>query len=211
MSYKAVKRGLDILLSLILIIILSPLLLVISLLISIGDGHSVFVKEPKRIGFKGKEFTMYKFRTMVPNAHQIIRKGPQYEKWIKNEGKLKIAEDERITPIGKILRKTDLDELPQLFNVLKNEMSLVGPRPMYLEEEERYLSKYPYGKKYVKRILRVKPGITGLWQVSGRNSIKFKDRMIMEAKYASHINIVTDIKILIKTPFVVLTRKGVYE
>lgn len=211
MSYKRIKRILDIVLSLTLIIILSPFLLLISLLIWISDRHEVFVKEPLRLGVKGKEFKMYKFRSMIPDAHKIIESSPAYSDWLKNDGKLKICEDPRITPIGKFLRKTDIDELPQLFNVLKGDMSLVGPRPMYEAEANRYLGKYPNGKKYMKRILKVKPGITGIWQVSGRNSIKFKDRMILEAKYASHINFVDDFKILFKTPFVVLTRKGVYE
>ncbi len=104
-----------------------------------------------------------------------------------------------------------MDELPQFFNVLVGDMSLVGPRPMYHSEIVRYLGKFPDGKKYLKRIQRVRPGLTGVWQVSGRNEIRFKDRVILEAKYASNVNIKDDIKIFFKTPFVVLTRKGVYE
>ncbi len=211
MSYKKIKRILDVILSLILLIILSPLFLLVAFLIWITDGNEIFVKEPLRLGIRGKEFKMYKFRSMIPNAHKIIHEDILYEKWKKNEGKLKLDEDTRITRIGKFLRRTDVDELPQLFNVIRGNMSLVGPRPMYQEEANRYLGKYPEGKKYIKRILKVKPGITGIWQVSGRNSIKFKDRMIIEAKYASHINFVDDLKIFLKTPLVVLTRKGVYE
>lgn len=211
MSYKKIKRILDVILSLILLIILSPLFLLVAFLIWITDGNEIFVKEPLRLGIRGKEFKMYKFRSMIPNAHKIIHEDILYEKWKKNEGKLKLDEDTRITRIGKFLRRTDVDELPQLFNVIRGNMSLVGPRPMYQEEANRYLGKYPEGEKYIKRILKVKPGITGIWQVSGRNSIKFKDRMIIEAKYASHINFVDDLKIFLKTPLVVLTRKGVYE
>jgi undecaprenyl-phosphate galactose phosphotransferase len=215
MSYRRSKRIFDIVLSLSLLIILSPILLLISFFIWIADHHEVFVKEPLRLGMKGKEFKMYKFRTMIPNAHKEIQNNPKYakakEKWVKHDGKLKIAEDPRITFVGKLLRKTDMDELPQLLNVLKGDMSIVGPRPMYLGEVDRYLGNHPEGKKYYKRRLRVRPGMTGIWQISGRNDIKFKDRMIMEAKYAANVNFKDDIKIFFKTPFVVFTRRGVYE
>jgi exopolysaccharide production protein ExoY len=215
MSYKLSKRILDIAISFVMLIILSPILLIFSLLIWLADGHEIFVKEPLRLGMKGKEFKMYKFRTMIPNAHHEIQSNPKYsnikDTWIKNDGKLKIAEDPRITFVGRLLRKTDMDELPQLYNVLKGDMSIVGPRPMYIGEVNRYLKQNPEGKKYYKRRLRVRPGMTGIWQVSGRNDIKFKDRMIMEAKYAANVNLTEDIKIFFKTPLVVLTRKGVYE
>ena len=215
MSYRRSKRILDIVFSLLLLIILSPILLLISFLVLITDGHEVFVKEPLRLGMKGKEFKMYKFRTMIPNAHSEIENNPMYaktkEKWIKHDGKLKISEDQRITWIGKILRKTDIDELPQLLNVIRGEMSVVGPRPMYMGEVNRYLAKNSLGRKYIKRTLRIRPGMTGIWQVSGRNEIKFKDRVVLESKYAAHINFKDDLKIFFKTPLVVLTRKGVYE
>ncbi len=215
MSYRRNKRIFDIVLSLLLLIILSPILLLISFLIWITDGHEVFVKDPLRLGMKGKEFKMYKFRTMIPNAHSEIQNNQKYAKaketWIKHDGKLKISEDPRITFVGKILRKTDMDELPQLFNVLKGDMSIVGPRPMYIGEVNRYFGLHPEGKKYYKRRSRVRPGMTGIWQVSGRNDIKFKDRMIMEAKYAANVKFKDDIKIFFKTPWVVLTRRGVYE
>lgn len=164
---------------------------------------------------KGKEFKMYKFRTMIPDAHNEIQNNPKYAetkaKWIKHDGKLRISEDPRITVIGKILRKTDMDELPQLLNVLKGDMSIVGPRPMYQGEVKRYLARNVEGRKYIRRILRVRPGITGIWQVSGRNNIKFKDRVVLESKYAARINLSEDVKIFFNTPWVVLTRRGVYE
>lgn len=195
--------------------LLSPLLLLVSFCIWINDRQYVFVKDPLRIGKKGMVFRMYKFRTMIPNAHHEINNNPKYKdikkKWIKNDGKLKVSEDPRISKIGKILRKTDFDEIPQLLNVLKGEMSLVGPRPMYQGEIDRYLEKYPLGKKYIHRILRVRPGLTGIWQVSGRNDVKFPERMKMESKYASNINLIADIKILLKTPLTVITRGGAYE
>jgi len=215
MSYRRSKRILDIVFSFLLLIILSPILLLIAFLVWISDRHEVFVKEPLRLGVKGKEFKMYKFRTMIPNAHNEIENNPKYldakKTWIKHDGKLKISEDPRITWIGKILRKTDMDELPQLLNVLKGDMSIVGPRPMYQGEIKRYLSKNIEGRRYIKRISRVRPGITGIWQVSGRNNIKFKDRVILEARYASRVNFREDVKIFFNTPKVVLTRRGVYE
>jgi len=211
MSYKKIKRILDIVLSLLLLILFLPLLLVVSFCIWITDMNNIFVKEPVRLGIKGKQFRMYKFRSMIPQAHKVIKDSDKYEDWVRNDGKLRIKEDPRITWVGKIIRKTDIDELPQLLNVLIGDMSLVGPRPMYQEEINRYLGRYSEGKRYLKRIFKVKPGITGIWQVSGRNDIKFKDRIVLEAKYASHISFFEDTKIFLKTPFVVLTRKGVYE
>ena len=213
--YRKSKRILDIIVSLLTIIITSPVLLLSTLLIWFTDRKEVFVKEPLRIGLHGKEFKMLKFRTMIPDAHNKIQNDPEFkdlkDTWIKKDGKLKISEDRRITWIGKILRRTDIDELPQLFNVFMGDMSLVGPRPMYDGEIARYLGKFPEGKKYLRRIQRVRPGLTGIWQVSGRNEIRFKDRVILEAKYASNVNMKEDLKIFLETPFVVLTRKGVYE
>lgn len=214
MFCKLIKRVLDILVSLILLVILFPLLLIISLVIYLSDKGEIFVKEPLRLGRKG-QFKMYKFRTMIPNAHREIKKNPKYKdlkkKWQGKDGKLKLSEDPRVTRIGRILRKTDIDELPQFLNILKGEMSVVGPRPMYQEEVDRYIKKNPNGKKYIKQILKVSPGITGIWQVSGRNDISFEKRILLDAKYAKEINLVRDLRILLKTPYVVLTRKGAYE
>jgi undecaprenyl-phosphate galactose phosphotransferase len=183
------------------------------MLIFIEDGGEVFVLSPKRLkGRDLEEFKMYKFRSMIPNAHDEILNNPKYadlkKEWLRTDGKLKICEDPRITRIGKVLRKTDLDELPQLLNVLKGEMSLVGPRPMYKEELERLPKKQ---KRDLDEIFSVMPGITGVWAVSGRNTISFDDRLRIEAQYAKNLNFWTDFKILLKTPFVVLSRRGAYE
>lgn len=214
MLYSKIKRAFDILFSLVLLIVLLPLFLVISLLIWLIDKEAVFVKEPLRLGKGQKTFRMYKFRTMIPNAHREILENEEYaelkKKWIEGGNKLKIDEDIRITKIGKFLRKTDLDELPQIVNVLKGEMSLVGPRPTYRGELNRHLEEYPDDKRYLKNIFSVRPGITGVWQVSGRNEIKFSDRLSMDSIYSMEYNFFLDLKILLKTPYIVLTRKGAY-
>ncbi|HKM20057.1 MAG TPA: sugar transferase [Candidatus Dojkabacteria bacterium] len=213
--YKVVKRILDVILSLSLLIIFLPLLLCVSILIFLTDGKNIFVKEPLRHGYDGKEFRMFKFRTMIPNAHKELLENPKYKElkvmWEKNDNKLRIDEDSRITWIGKILRKTDIDELPQLLNVLIGQMSLVGPRPTYKTEVEVHLKKYPEDKKHLKYIFMISPGITGIWQVSGRNDISLHKRLAMEAKYAKNLNFLTDLKILLKTPKIVLSREGAYE
>jgi exopolysaccharide production protein ExoY len=212
---EKLKRIFDILISLVLLILSSPLFVIIPFAIYVSDRGEVFVKNPKRLGKGGKEFQMYKFRTMIPNAHKEIHTNPKYrklvKKWEKQDGKLKISEDPRITKIGVILRKTDLDELPQLFNVIKGEMSIVGPRPMYKEEIDRYIKNNLKGKKYIKSIFKRKPGMTGIWQVSGRNSIPFPERIKMDAKYSRKVDLWRDFIIFLKTPIVVLTRKGAYE
>jgi len=215
MPYKIIKRVSDIILSFFLLVLFSPFLLLVSFLIWLGDRGEICVRDPLRIGLGGKEFRMYKFRTMIPNAHREILENPEYEdlkkKWEGNGNKLKIEEDIRITKIGRLLRRTDLDELPQLVNVLMGHMSIVGPRPMYKDELERHLKKNPEDEKYLKNILTVRPGITGLWQVSGRNEIPFSKRLEMDAKYSQEQNLLLDMKILLKTPYVVLIRKGAYE
>ncbi|HNR53173.1 MAG TPA: sugar transferase [Candidatus Dojkabacteria bacterium] len=214
MLKSSIKRIFDILFSAVILIVLFPLLLICSLTIFLTDRKEIFVKEPLRLGRKG-EFKMYKFRSMIPNAHSEIESNPKYKelkkKWQEKDGKLKLSEDPRITWIGKIIRKTDIDELPQFLNVLKGDMSVVGPRPMYQAEVNRYLKAYPDGKKYIKQILKIRPGITGIWQVSGRNGISFEKRIQLDAKYSKDINLLGDLKILLKTPYVVLTRKGAYE
>lgn len=215
MLYRRVKRFFDIVISLFLLILLSPLLLIISLLIKIEDGGSVFAEKPLRIGLGGKEFFMYKFRTMIPNAYNEIHNNSSNadikKEMIKNSMKIPLSEKKIYTRIGVFLRRFDLDELPQLINVLEGEMSLVGPRPSYQLELDEHYKKYPMDKKLLERILAIRPGITGVWQVSGRNSIPLHARFLMDSKYCQYYNLFTDTKILLLTPYVVLTRKGVYE
>lgn len=207
MLYRIVKRILDLILSIILWILTSPLMLLISILIKLSDGGEVFVGTPIRYGLNGKSFFMYKFRTMIPNAHSIAMSNSEVKE--KLLGNHKLEDDMRVTVIGRILRNTDLDELPQLINVMLGQMSMVGPRPFYHEEIEYHLKEYPEDEKYFKDIFSVKPGLTGIWQVSGRNEIPFRKRLQIESEYALKPSILKDIYILFKTPYVVLTRKGV--
>jgi len=198
------KRLLDFTLSLIALIILSPLFIIISLLIKITSPGPVFFKH-KRLGLNGKLIEIYKFRTMVVNAQEILDKllseNPELKK--EYEATFKLKNDPRITKIGKFLRKTSLDELPQLFNVLKGELSLVGPRPIVLKEINKY-------GEYGKYLLRVPPGITGLWQISGRNDVDYEERVEMDMQYISNWNLWLDINILFKTIPAVLKRDGAY-
>jgi len=178
--------------------------------IKLNSPGPVFADVPERVGKDGKKFKMYKFRSMIVNAHQMLREDPKlkdlYSQYKK--GSYKLKKDPRITSIGKILRKHSIDEIPQLINVLRGEMSLVGPRAYYPDELDHQSKQYPKTKKLVQRVLSVKPGITGLWQVSGRSEINFDKRIAIDATYVDKLSLMKDIKIIIKTPLVMLTGKG---
>jgi exopolysaccharide biosynthesis polyprenyl glycosylphosphotransferase len=198
------KRLIDFMLSLFLIIILSPLLVLISILIKITSPGPILFRH-KRLGLNGKLIDVYKFRTMVVNAQEVLEKilseNPDLKK--EYEETFKLKDDPRMTKIGKILRKTSLDELPQLFNVIKGDMSLVGPRPIVLEEINMY-------KEHGKYLLRVLPGVTGLWQVSGRNNVDYEERIKMDMQYIMNWNLWLDLNILFKTIPAVLKKDGAY-
>lgn len=199
--YLATKRTFDIIGSSIGLILLSPLFLVVIILIRKEDkGKAIFVQE--RIGKNGKIFNLYKFRSMVHNADEILKemlKDPKIRKEYKKN--MKLEHDPRITKIGKILRKTSLDELPQLMNVLKGDMSLIGNRP-YLPREKEDMGEYYQG------IIKSKPGITGYWQVMGRSKITFQERCKLENFYSNNRSLLLDIKIFFLTFYVVLKGKG---
>lgn len=199
-----VKRLIDFILSFIAIIILSPLFIILAILIKIDSKGPVFFVQD-RIGLNGKLFKAYKFRTMILNAEEILLKWLEENPEIRDEYLInhKLKDDPRITRMGKFLRKTSLDELPQLFNVLKGDMSLVGPRP-YLVRELNDVS------SYAKYLWRVPPGITGLWQISGRNDVDFEGRLKMDMQYISNWNIWLDLNILFKTIPAVLKKDGAY-
>ncbi len=202
---RLVKRSFDIIISLIIMIPLLPLLMILSVVISIDSKGPVFFSQ-ERVGFSGKKFRCYKFRSMYKDAESRLQSMLSKDKKLMAEWKLnrKIKNDPRITKIGQFLRKTSLDELPQIFNVLKGDMSLVGPRPAFQEElEELYqnFSAYYY---------EVHPGITGLWQISGRSNLSFKKRVSLDVWYVTNWNLWLDIIILLITPSVVFKKEGAY-
>ena len=208
--YHFVKRLIDIGGSLLGLVLLSPPLLMVALAIRLNSPGPIFADTPMRVGRSGKLFKMHKFRSMIADAHELLRKDPKfktlYEEYKK--GNYKLYNDPRITSTGKFIRKYSLDELPQLLNVLKGEMSLVGPRAYYPDELEDQQAKYPSSRKYVKIILSGKPGITGIWQVSGRSEINFDKRVQMDASYIQKRSIIYDLRLLLKTIPAVLSGKG---
>jgi lipopolysaccharide/colanic/teichoic acid biosynthesis glycosyltransferase len=208
-SYDVVKRGLDIVGSLTLLFGLSPVLLLIAGLVKLKSPGPVFYKQ-ERVGQGMKTFTMLKFRTMQVNAdHSIhhefvttfIKAGAQAAE-PGTEPFFKVTNDPRVTGVGRVLRKTSLDELPQLWNVLIGQMSLVGPRPPLPYELEQY---QPWHQR---RVLEAKPGITGLWQVAGRSRTTFDEMVRLDLRYAKHRSLWTDLKILVATPGAVISGRG---
>ena len=207
MLYDFLKRIIDLVGALIGIILLSPIFILVSLAIKFDSLGPILADTPKRVGQNGKLFKMYKFRSMVQNAHEILEQNPKLlEEYKKNN--YKIFDDPRVTKVGKFIRRFSIDELPQFFNILKGEMSIVGPRAYYPFELEEQQLKYPQSRKYVKVILSGKPGLTGLWQVSGRSEIDFDQRVKMDAGYVQRRNIFFDIWLIFKTVPAVLTGKG---
>ncbi len=206
-------RVLDILISLILLILFSPLLILISICIKVSDFKApVFAGKHWRVGKKGKLFFMYKFRTMIPNASEILQNDPDLKaKYEKGLGKIRLDEDIRVTKFGKFLRRFDLDELPQLFNVLKGDMSMVGPRAYFKEEIDLYSQKHGIFEKKIRKVLNLKPGITGIWQISGRNLLTIPKRISCDYEYLKKKSIILYLLILLKTPYIVLTRYGAYD
>jgi len=185
MVYNLLKRSIDIIISSVILIVFSPIFLIMPILIKIDSQGPVFADTPKRVGQNEELFKMYKFRSMICNAHQLLKTDPKfkkiYDKYKKNSYKLK--SDPRITKVGKFLRRFSLDELPQVLNVLRGEMSIVGPRAYYPDELENQQKIYPETRQYVKQIMGAKPGITGFWQVTGRSDINFDKRVKMDADY----------------------------
>ena len=208
LSFRIFKRILDILSSVFLLVLFSPLLLVTIIIIKITSPGPVFFKQ-KRVTRNDKEFWMYKFRSMYTgdNDKRLRENYPELWKKYKDAGwKLPMSEDPRITPIGKIIRATSVDEFPQLINVLKGDMSLIGPRAYREEELREYEKKYPLTRKYIKDIRSVKPGITGLWQTSGRNELNFEQRAKLDSQYIRHQSALTELIILLKTPMSMISR-----
>ncbi len=210
MSYDLIKRVLDILLSVAIGIFFLPVMVICANVIKLTSPGPVLADTPLRIGKGGKLFRLYKFRSMVANAHELLTSDPKFKKLYeeyKRSG-YKLKEDPRVTPVGRFIRKHSIDELPQLFNVLRGEMSLVGPRPYYSDELEAQQKKFPKTGELVDEVLSVRPGVTGLWQVSGRSEINFEKRIALDAKYAREKSLVIDLSILLKSPWAMISGKG---
>lgn len=188
--FQILKRGFDIIISLLALIILCPALLFIVIAIRVSSKGPAIFKQ-KRAGKNGNPFVFYKFRTMIAYTEPF---GPSP----------KSGKDPRLTKIGRILREYSLDELPQLFNILKGDMSVVGPRPLYL-------SQIPEWNERQKKRLLVKPGLTGLAQISGRGEITREEKLELDVKYVEIANLLTDMKIILATIAYVFRRKGIYE
>lgn len=201
-TYSFFKRAVDVTASSLALIILSPIFLVTSLAIR-NDSEGPAMFKQKRIGKDGKLFDIYKFRTMVPEADKKLFELLEKDERAREEYKInkKLKNDPRITKIGKFLRRTSIDELPQLINVLKGDMSLVGPRP-YLPREIDDMG------EYYDTIVELKPGITGLWQVSGRSNTTFEERMQYDLKYNESKSFTNDMGLLFKTVGAVINKNG---
>lgn len=196
--YEFIKRTFDIICSIVTLIILSPILLIISMLIKIeSPGPVIFMQE--RVGINKKTFKMYKFRSMVANAEEL--KCKLVEKNERNGPMFKMKNDPRVTRIGRFIRKTSIDELPQLINILKGEMSFVGPRPSLPDEVNQF-------EPWMLKRLVVRPGLTCYWQVGGRDKIDYIDWMKLDIKYVDERNIWVDLKLIFKTFFVLLGDKN---
>jgi undecaprenyl-phosphate galactose phosphotransferase len=200
------KRPFDVIFSLFAILITLPIMIPIAIIIKLTDRGSILFGH-NRVGYRGRLFKILKFRSMYPDAEErlkkILEEDPEArEEWNRT---FKLKNDPRVTPIGKILRRTSLDELPQFFNVLKGDMSVVGPRPVVEEELKKYY------KDKAKYYLSVKPGVTGYWQVEGRSDVdNYEERVNMDVWYVQNQSFLLDLKIILKTIWVMFTGKGAY-
>jgi lipopolysaccharide/colanic/teichoic acid biosynthesis glycosyltransferase len=198
----SVKRVFDLAAGVTLLFLLAPLMLLIAGLIRAGDGGPAFFRQA-RVGRSGKSFRCWKFRTMTSNADEALQRllasdPAAAQEWAESQ---KLTRDPRITPVGAFLRRSSLDELPQLFNIVSGDMSFVGPRPIVAAERERYGEAFNH-------CFSVPPGLTGLWQISGRSDCSYATRISLDSQYASDWHLLLDAKILVKTVPAVLMQKG---
>lgn len=214
MYYEIIKRVIDIVSSVLLLILFSPILLATAIAIGLTSAGPILVEKDnshmKRFTKGGKVFRLFKFRSMRVNADRLLENDPKfkdlYEEYKKSS--FKLHKDPRVSRVGKFIRKYSIDEMPQLLNVLRGEMSLVGPRPYFIDELREQQEKYPHTRDFVKETLTVKPGITGFWQVSGRSAVNFDKRIEMDAFYARKKSLIMDLMIILKTPFVMISGVG---
>jgi lipopolysaccharide/colanic/teichoic acid biosynthesis glycosyltransferase len=205
LSFETQKRILDIFVALLLSLMFLPVWIIVPLLILVDSGTPIFFSH-KRVGQHGHDFHLFKFRSMIKDADELLHQRDKELLKKFKDGDWKLADDPRITPLGKVIRSLTIDEFPQLYNVIKGDMSLVGPRAYVRGELEEQTEKYPETKQYVETILSIKPGITGPWQTSGRNEVPFSVRAKMDAEYAAKKTIWEDISILLKTPKAMISK-----
>lgn len=204
--YRLAKRSLDIVGGVIGLIPFGIAYGVLFIPYKVGSNKGPMIFKQKRIGENGELFSIYKFRSMRVNADQILQADEElHQKYINNSYKLEQSEDPRITKLGAFIRKMSIDELPQFINVVKGDMSLVGPRPIVTEELEEYKR-----ENKVAEFLSMKPGITGVWQTSGRSNVGYPDRVYLEVSYAKKDSILFDLKVIAKTIVKVFMKEGVY-
>lgn len=198
------KRLTDIVLSIIALICFSPIFLVVWVMSLFGENKGPVFFKQTRIGKNGKPFKIYKFRSMIVNADEILHANPElYKKYVNNNYKLEPEEDPRVTRLGHWLRKTSIDEIPQFINILRGEMSIIGPRPVVKEELVEYGDR-------VDKFLSVKPGAMGLWQASGRSNIGYPERCDLELSYVDHASYWFDVKIMFKNIISIFKSTGAY-
>ena len=208
--YHLGKRIMDIFGAVVGIVLFLPLLIGAAIWIKlVSPDGPVFADIPLRVGKSGKMFKFLKFRSMIPHAHEWLQSRPELlKKWTENN--FKLDPDPRLIKGAMFIRKSSIDEMPQFFNVLAGDMSIVGPRAYHDFEIEVQLQKHPHLREEMNQVLTIKPGITGLWQVSGRSQLNFEERVALDAKYARKKSLLYDLMIIFKTPYVVLTGKGAY-
>jgi lipopolysaccharide/colanic/teichoic acid biosynthesis glycosyltransferase len=198
------KRLTDIILSILALIVFSPIFLFVRIADYVGDNKGPLFYKQTRIGKNGRPFKMYKFRSMVEHADEILHANKKlYQEYVENNYKLEPEDDPRITKLGHWLRKTSIDEIPQFINILKGEMSIVGPRPIVKEELQEYGDR-------VDKFLSVKPGAMGLWQASGRSNIPYPERCDVELSYVDHASYWYDVKIMFKNVISIFKSTGAY-
>lgn len=210
MLYTFTKRIIDIIGTIILSILFIPVCIVAMVAITLDSSGPIFADTPPRVGKNGRRFKMFKFRSMIVNAHKLLHGDPKFKKLFEQYKKnsYKLHRDPRVTPVGRFIRRHSIDEIPQLINVLRGEMSLVGPRAYYPDELEEQQKKYPHTRSLVDEVLSVRPGITGAWQVSGRSAVNFDKRIAIDARYVRRKSIWYDLWILAKTPWAMISGKG---
>lgn len=214
MLFEIIKRTIDVLASILLIILFTPVMTITAIVIKLTSKGPILVESEnshmKRLGKNAKVFRLFKFRSMFVNADSALENHSRYKNLYKEykDSGFKLHKDPRVTKVGKFIRKYSIDETPQFFNVLMGDMSLVGPRPYHADELEKQQKKYPGTEKYVREMHKVKPGITGYWQVEGRSDVDFDKRIEMDAYYARKKSIFFDLLILLKTPWAMISARG---